>query len=849
MDDDIWLRIRNAVSATTAKSDVDREKLITEINALESAQDQLTTLLQTMVEGVVLQHADGRILECNIAAEKILGLTRDQMAGKTSLDPSWRIIKEDGSAFPGEEHPSMIALRTGQILHDVIMGVYKPDGTLSWISVDSAPLIHEGDDKPYSVVTTFSDITEIRKATQELQKLALIARETSNVVIITDKARRIEWVNQAFTKITGYTADEVMGQSPGELLQGKNTDLETVARIRQHLDEGRGFREELINYSKDGTEYWVQIHVEPVFNDQGELVQFIAIETEFTERKKQEEQIRLLANVFENSGEGILITDANNTIIAVNKAFEQLTGYQQDEVIGNNPNMLSSGKTDPTVYVQMWQELQEKSYWQGEVWDRRKDGTIYPKWLHISAVRNDANEIINFIGSFSDVTERKAAEQKFKRLAHFDPLTQLANRFSMEDQLEQLVATAGRENARFAVMFIDLDRFKIINDSFGHHVGDELLVNVAQRLRGAVRNSDTVARPAGDEFVILLRDIQKPSDAAQVAEKILHSMAKPILDDPQEITSSPSIGISLFPEDGKDAATLMQNADTAMYHAKASGRNDFRFFSKEMNEATAERFALESDLRRARMRDELEVYFQPRIELKTGRVTGAEALLRWLHPIHVQVSPAAFIPVAEDTGLIIALGEQVLKKSLQFLNELQNKTEQQLSISINLSVRQLRDQGLVSTIAQTLEEAQATCSMLEFELPESAFTLQHELQNKPIDVALKSLDCALILDDFGIADANMAKLASLGLKSIKISRSLIAGIPEVEQDKRTLRGIVGFARALGLRVIAMGVENERQLEFLKEIGCDEAQGYLFSPALPDEEFLQWYEQHMNKTVI
>ncbi|MDX1334826.1 MAG: EAL domain-containing protein [Gammaproteobacteria bacterium] len=847
MDDDIWLRIRSAVSATTAETGVEREKLITEINALESAQGQLTTLLQTMVEGVVLQHSDGRILECNIAAEKILGLTRDQMAGKTSMDPSWRIIKEDGSAFPGEEHPSMVALRTGQVMHDIIMGVYKPDGALSWISVDSAPLIHEGDDKPYSVVTTFTDITEIRTATKELQKLALIARETSNVVVITDKARRIEWVNQAFTRITGYTADEVMGKSPGELLQGENTDLETVARIRQHLDEGKGFREDLINYSKDGTEYWVQIHVEPVFNDQGELVQFIAIETEFTERKKQEEQIRLLANVFENSGEGILITDADNTIIAVNKAFEQLSGYQQDEVLGKNPNMLSSGKTDPSVYVQMWQELQEKNYWQGEVWDRRKDGTIYPKWLHISAVRNDTNEIINFIGSFSDVTERKAAEQKFKRLAHFDPLTKLANRFSMEDQLEQLVATAGREASRFAVMFIDLDRFKIINDSFGHHVGDELLVNVAQRLRGAVRSSDTVARPAGDEFVILLRDIKKPSDAAQVAEKILHSMATPILNVPQEITSSPSIGISLFPEDGEDAPTLMKHADTAMYHAKASGRNDFRFFSKEMNEATAERFALESDLRRARMRDELEVHFQPRVELNTGRVTGAEALLRWLHPIHVQVSPAAFIPVAEDSGLIIALGEQVLKKSLQFLNEFQNKTEQQFSISINLSHRQLRDQGLVSTIAQTLEEAKATCSMLEFELPESVFTLEHEIQNKSIEVALKSLDCALILDDFGIADANLAKLASLGLRSIKISRSVIAGIPEAEQDKRTLRGIVGFARALGLRVIAMGVENERQLEFLREIGCDEAQGYLFSPALPDEEFLQWYEQHINKT--
>ena len=445
----------------------------------------------------------------------------------------------------------------------------------------STAICHQLPDEISEVATALEQMTAmLEERDRELSKLALVARETREMVIITDRTGMIEWVNEGFTRQTGYMLPEVIGRKPGHVLQGEKSDPRIITYMGRRIAERKPFTTQIMNYDKSGKEFWCEVKAQPVVNEQGEVVRYIAVQADISARKRTQDRLQLLSKVFYLSNEGMLITDPAGAMIAVNESFCRLTGYSRQEAVGQNPRILKSGREDASFYAAMWSAIERHGCWQGEVWDRRKDGTIYPKLLMIFAVKRGGGEIVKYVGSFTDITERKLAEERIRHLAHHDPLTGLPNRFTVLDRLDRAISHGVRTNSAVAVMFVDLDRFKEINDTLGHDIGDDLLIQVAGRLREQVRESDTVARLGGDEFVIVLPEISGRTSATRVAEKVLLAIGSPFICDGQTVQTSPSIGIAIFPTDGIDLQTVMKNADIAMYRAKSLGRNNVQHFSE-----------------------------------------------------------------------------------------------------------------------------------------------------------------------------------------------------------------------------------------------------------------------------
>ena len=550
---------------------------------------------------------------------------------------------------------------------------------------------------------------------------------------------------------------------------------------------------------------------------------------------KQADELRLAAKVFDNGSEAMMIADADNRIIAVNPAFTVITGFPAEEVRGKNPSVLSSGRHTPEFYQQMWRELQARDTWSGEIWNRRRDGEVYPQWLSICVVRNEEGAISNYIAAFTDITERKRAEEHIRQLAETDALTGLPNRTLLNDRICQAIVTAERSREQVGLLFVDLDRFKHINDSLGHSIGDSVLQQVANRFRAAVRGSDTVSRLGGDEFVILLPDLHQPGQAVPVAQKLLDACQQPIQVDTFELNVTPSIGIALYPDDGHDPETLLKHADAAMYHAKAKGRNNFQFFTAQLNALISERLTLENDLRRALQRQELELHYQPKVDLGSGRIIGAEALVRWRHPQRGLVSPLDFIPLAEETGLIVPLGEWVLDHACQQLRQWLDAGHQDLHLAINVSMVQLQQGALAHTLVDVLARYRLPPHQVALEMTESVFlageTMKNSLQ------ALEQTNVALALDDFGTGYSSLSYLRQWKFDTLKIDRSFVADLPDSADGTAIVRSILSIANDLGMVTVAEGVETEAQRDFLRAAGCHLGQGYLFARPLPAAEFI------------
>lgn len=549
--------------------------------------------------------------------------------------------------------------------------------------------------------------------------------------------------------------------------------------------------------------------------------------------------ITLLAKVVENSEEAIIISDADNRIIFTNEAFSRLTGYTREEAMGQNPRLLKSGKQDKHFYKSMWDSINTHGRWQGEIWNRRKSGEIYPEWQSISTVKNDKGEIANYVSIFMDITKHKEAEAYIHHMANFDQLTGLANRNLLDDRLSQVIFHAQRHNSTLAVMFLDLDNFKDINDGLGHAIGDQLLKSVAERLVSCVREDDTVARQGGDEFIIVLSEISDADNLVVIAKKLIQSLSAPFCFDGQEVFISVSIGIASYPSDGTDKDVLLKNADAAMYCAKENGRNCFRFYTAELNEAASRKLEIQNGLRYAIERNELVLHYQPQLNLETGEITGLEALVRWQNPEKGLIAPNLFIPVAEESGLIVQMGQWILLTACTDAKRWHDKGLK-VSMSVNVSGRQFKESNFVSSVARALLMSGFDAEYLELELTESILINQQESISNALS-SLKSMGVKLALDDFGTGYSSLSYLKHFPLDRIKIDQSFVRDVLTDHEDAAIVNTIISLANGLGLEVIAEGVETEEQLVFLGEHHCKNIQGYYLSRPKPGDEITDFLE--------
>jgi len=560
------------------------------------------------------------------------------------------------------------------------------------------------------------------------------------------------------------------------------------------------------------------------------------VEERTRELRKAGEDLRLLANVVESTGSSVVITDLAGRILKVNEAFCTTSGYSEAELLGKNPRILKSDRHDQQFYKVFWEKLTTEGKWQGEIWDRRKDGGIFPKWLTVNLIRDEKGEPFCYVGVSSDISNIKAAEERLHELAYFDPLTSLPNRSLFLDRLDHGILHGLRYGDRQALLFIDLDRFKYVNDALGHNSGDQLLVEVARRITRRVRKSDTVCRLGGDEFTVILEQLRRSEDAGVIAQSIIEELGKPFTVNGREVFIGASIGIAVCPEDDATAEGLTRKAEAAMYQAKAAGRNGFHFVSRETDAVSQARLAMEAELRRAVERAEFVLHYQPIVELDTARVVGAEALVRWRRPGEAQlVPPGSFISLAEETGTILQVGLWVLKASCAAAAQWRSEGHA-LSISVNVSARQFSHAGLVRDVAAALAETGLPPELLVIELTESAVMADVEAAQRTM-VDLKNLGVSIAIDDFGTGYSSLSYLCRFPVDRLKIDQSFVRGIGSAPRMDALADAIIAMAKSLGIGAIAEGVETQDQRAFLASRGCVEGQGFFFSKPIPSEEFL------------
>ncbi|MEJ2456147.1 MAG: EAL domain-containing protein [Candidatus Thiodiazotropha sp.] len=583
----------------------------------------------------------------------------------------------------------------------------------------------------------------------------------------------------------------------------------------------------------DGKEMHVEVLASSVEHEGTPATQLVF--TDITQRKESEAKLQQAVQIIEHTMEGVIITDNEGRITSVNPAFCEITGYSEAEIIHQHLDTLKSDRHPQEFSEEIWDKIRQSGSWRGEVWNQRKNGEVYPAWMTVSSVRDEHDSILHYVAVFSDITSIKQSQTQLEHLAHHDSLTNLPNRLLFEDRLQHAISQSKRQGRQLAVLFLDLDRFKNINDTLGHAMGDELLKEVAKRLQHILRDGDTAARLGGDEFTVLVENLEDPSQAAVVAAKIQESFKTPYQIAGRELHITTSIGISIYPEDGQTVADLTKNADAAMYQAKEQGRNNYRYYTSELTRTAFERLLLETELRSALNKDQLLLYYQPQISLKNGQMTGAEAVLRWHHPRLGIIPPARFIPLAEESGLIHEIGLWVLKEACEQTRYLYKQGLFQGRMAINLSVRQIMQTDLILRFEQIIADSDCPPDMLQLEVTEGIFMGQMQ-QSVPVLDVFKKLGVSIAIDDFGTGYSSLSYLKQLPIDKLKIDRSFIRDLPNDSDAIAITQAIIALGKNLGLHIVAEGVETLAQQALLQKMGCEEGQGYLYSPPVPANAF-------------
>ncbi|QDH67694.1 MULTISPECIES: bifunctional diguanylate cyclase/phosphodiesterase [Pseudomonas] len=706
------------------------------------------------------------------------------------------------------------------------------------------------------IIGVAKDITDQIEASESLRdsekRYRMLAESISDVICSTDSQLALNYISPSVNAVLGYDVDWVFKNgwqsiiANPQQLTGIYSLLEQVSRALGDPDALNRLRDQVQTQlflfdclRADGRKVPIELRLVLVWDEHGAFEGVLGVGRDISQQRRAEKDLRMAATVFEHSTSAILITDPAGYIVQANEAFSRVSGYAVSDVLDQLPNMLTVDEQQEAHLRYVLKQLHQHSTWEGEVWLKRRNGEHYPAWVGITAVFDDEGDLASYVCFFSDISERKASEQRIHRLAYYDALTHLPNRTLFQDRLHTALQSAERQKSWVVLMFLDLDRFKPINDSLGHAAGDRMLKEMATRLLGCVAEDDTVARMGGDEFTLLLQPrVNREmalNRAIHVAEQILASLVKPFVLEGREFFVTASIGIALSPQDGNELSQLMKNADTAMYHAKERGKNNFQFYQADMNASALERLELESDLRHALEQDEFVLYYQPQFSGDGKRLTGAEALLRWRHPRRGLVPPGDFIPVLEELGLVVDVGDWVISEACRQLKTWHQNKVRVPKVSVNISARQFSDGQLGTRIATILKDTGLPPACLELELTESILMREVNEAMHILD-SLKNLGLSIAVDDFGTGYSSLNYLKQFPIDVLKIDRTFVDGLPSGEQDAQIARAIIAMAHSLNLAVIAEGVETHEQLDFLREHGCDEVQGYLFGRPMPAHRF-------------
>jgi len=705
-----------------------------------------------------------------------------------------------------------------------------PDGTTHWFETSAEPV-------PDGIFVFTLDITKRR----EVQRALVDALEFSNNLIdsmqdgfsVLDKDGRVIDANLALCLLTGFSRQELVGLS-APFSYWPPEEYETIQAAYQKTLKGTIGSYELTYMRKNGERFPVTVSPSIVRDRDGNIVNYTAIVKDNTHRKLAEKELRLAALVYQSSSEAMLITDTDNMIISVNPAYTQITGYEPDEVIGKKSDLFRAERHDDAFYQSIWQEVLTTGSWYGEIWSRRKDGGEQPLWLTLNASWSDQGSLTGYVMLFSDITKQKESEELIWKQANFDSLTGLPNRRMLQDRLQQEVKKAQRSNLPLALMFLDLDHFKEVNDTLGHDIGDSLLREAARRLTRCVRDSDTVGRTGGDEFTVILSALDDPACVDRTAEKILKILAEPFPLGDDKAYVSTSIGITLYPNDADNIDALLKNADQSMYAAKNLGRNRYCYFTPAMQEAAQRRMRLALDLRDALAGQQFLLYYQPIVEMATGVIHKAEALIRWQHPTRGWISPADFIPIAEDTGLIINIGDWVFREAARQAKRWSESHHAQFQISVNTSPVQFK-RGRNSEWFDYLQQLGLSGKCIAIEITEGLL-LDASTGTTEQLTAFSSAGIQISLDDFGTGYSALSYLKKFDIDFLKIDQSFVRNLAPDSADMALCEAIILMAHKLGIRVVAEGVETVEQRDLLAAVGCDYAQGYLYSRPVPAQDF-------------